>query len=60
MSDQSGLYICQMCGFVYDPAEGDADGDVAPGTPYDQLPEDWYCPVCGADKSDFAPEEEAL
>ena len=49
-------YVCGICGYVYDPAKGDNDAGVAPGTPFADLPEDWVCPVCGADKSEFAPE----
>ena len=46
-------YVCSMCGFVYDPAEGDPDSGIAPGTPFENLPDDWVCPVCGASKADF-------
>lgn len=46
-------YICAICGYVYDPAEGDPDNDVAPGTKFEDVPEDWVCPVCGAGKEDF-------
>jgi rubredoxin len=49
-------YVCQVCGYVYDPAVGDSDGGVEPGTAFENLPEDWVCPVCGADKSAFEPE----
>ena len=49
-------YVCGVCGYVYDPANGDKDGGVAPGTPFEKLPEDWSCPVCGAAKDEFAPE----
>ncbi len=45
---------CDVCGYVYDPAEGDSDGGIAPDTPFENLPEDWVCPVCGAAKSDFS------
>ncbi|AJC74216.1 MAG: rubredoxin [Pseudothermotoga sp.] len=51
-------YRCIICGYVYDPAEGDPDNDIAPGTPFDDVPEDWVCPVCGAPKEDFEPIEE--
>ncbi len=37
-------YICEPCGYIYDPADGDPDNGVEPGTPFDQLPEDWVCP----------------
>ena len=46
-------YQCIPCGYIYDPAEGDSDADIAPGTPFADLPEDWVCPMCGADKSQF-------
>ena len=46
-------YRCSVCGHIYDPAEGDAKVNIAPGTPFADLPEDWECPVCGADKDDF-------
>jgi len=52
------LWVCTSCGFVYDPAEGDPDGGVPPGTAFDDIPDDWFCPVCGARKSDFEPYEE--
>ncbi|NOR34915.1 MAG: rubredoxin [Bacteroidales bacterium] len=42
-----------MCGYVYDPEEGDPDSGIAPGTAFEDIPEDWYCPVCGVSKSDF-------
>src|SRR3954449_1794728 len=51
-------YICVSCGFIYDPDEGDPDGGVPPGTSFDDIPDDWFCPVCGARKSDFEPYEE--
>lgn len=49
-------YTCQVCGYVYDPANGDPENGVAPGTAFEDLPADWTCPVCGADKSQFEPE----
>jgi rubredoxin len=49
-------YVCGICGYVYDPAVGDPDAGVTVGTPFEKLPEDWVCPVCGAGKDDFAPE----
>jgi rubredoxin len=49
-------YVCQICGYVYDPAKGDSDGGVAPGTKFEDIPADWVCPICGASKSDFAKE----
>ena len=50
-------YVCDVCGYVYDPAEGDPDNGVAAGTPFDQVPGDWVCPLRGASKDDFSPEE---
>ena len=49
-------YLCTVCGYVYDPAEGDPDTGIAAGTAFDDLPGDWLCPVCGAGKPDFDPE----
>ena len=46
-------YECTVCGYIYDPEQGDPDGNIAPGTPFEDLPNDWQCPVCGAPKSDF-------
>ena len=51
-------WICTSCGFVYDPDEGDPDGGIPPGTPFAEIPDSWFCPVCGARKSDFEPYEE--
>ena len=46
-------YRCSVCGYVYDPAKGDPDSGVAPGTPFSELPDDWVCPVCGVGKDQF-------
>ena len=46
-------YRCSVCGWIYDPELGDPDGGIAPGTPFEQVPDDWGCPVCGAPKSAF-------
>ncbi len=45
-------YMCEPCGYIYDPAEGDPDGGIAPGTAFEDIPEDWCCPVCGVGKED--------
>jgi flavin reductase (DIM6/NTAB) family NADH-FMN oxidoreductase RutF/rubredoxin len=50
-------YRCKVCGYIYDPEAGDPDGGIAPGTPFEKLPDDWTCPVCGATKDEFEPEE---
>lgn len=47
-------YVCDLCGYEYDPANGDPDSGVAPGTPFENLPADWVCPLCGAGKEDFS------
>lgn len=46
-------YKCSVCGYIYDPELGDADGGIKPGTPFESLPYGWTCPVCGASKSEF-------
>lgn len=46
-------FECTVCGYIYDPEVGDPEGGIAPGTPFENLPDDWICPVCGADKSMF-------
>ncbi|HDH81724.1 MAG TPA: High molecular weight rubredoxin [Thermoplasmatales archaeon] len=46
-------YVCQICGYVYDPEKGDPDGGIAPGTAFKDIPDDWVCPVCGASKDQF-------
>ncbi len=50
-------YVCTVCGYVYDPAEGDPDNGIPAGTPFENLPPEWVCPVCGAGKDQFEPEE---
>ena len=51
-----GKYVCGICGYVYDPETGDPDAGVGAGGPFEKLPEDWVCPLCGAAKDEFAPE----
>lgn len=53
-----GLFICLRCGYTYDPEQGDPQGGISPGTPGEDLPKDWRCPVCRADQGDFARREE--
>ena len=48
-------YICDLCGYVYDPAKGDPAAGIKPGTPFDKIPDDWICPTCGAGKDSFSP-----
>jgi rubredoxin len=47
-------YVCDLCGYVYDPAIGDDNGGISAGTSFDQLPSDWVCPLCGATKESFS------
>ncbi len=49
----SKKYVCTVCSYEYDPEVGDPDRGIEPGTPFEQIPEDWVCPVCGATKEDF-------
>jgi rubredoxin len=50
-------YQCQVCGYIYDPAQGDPDNNVPPNTPFDTLPREWVCPICGASQDQFKPVE---
>ncbi|TKB10872.1 rubredoxin [Desulforhopalus sp. IMCC35007] len=47
-------YVCALCGYVYDPALGEPDDGIAPGTAFEDLPDTWTCPVCGASKDEFS------
>lgn len=49
--------VCSVCGYVYDPAVGDPDNGIAPGTKFEDLPEDYACPICGVGKDMFEPAE---
>ena len=46
-------YECTVCGYIYDPALGDPDGSIEPGTSFEEIPDDWVCPVCGVAKDEF-------
>ncbi len=48
-------FECTVCGYIYDPGEGDDTAGIKPGTPFEELPDDWVCPVCGAPKEAFEP-----
>lgn len=50
-------YICEPCGYECDPEVGDPDNGIAPGTAFEDLPEDWLCPICGLGKDVFVPED---
>jgi len=47
-------YVCDVCGYEYDPEKGDPDGGIAPGTAFEDIPDDWVCPVCGVTKDNFS------
>ena len=54
--DNGGLfmkYVCTLCGYIYDPELGDPDSGIAPGTAFEDIPEDWACPLCGVSKDMF-------
>lgn len=51
-------YVCVVCGYIYDPAKGDPDHGIAAGTPFEAIPDDWACPECGVDKTNFEPVED--
>ena len=53
-------YVCTPCGYIYDPELGDPDGGIAPGTPFEDIPDDWVCPVCGLGKEVFEVTEQQL
>jgi rubredoxin len=46
-------WLCVPCDYIYDPAEGDAEAGIAPGTAFEDLPDDWECPICGVGKEEF-------
>lgn len=51
-------YICNVCGYIYDPEKGDPENGVEPGTPWEQVPSDWVCPECGVGKDMFSEKED--
>ncbi|WP_284047251.1 FAD-dependent oxidoreductase [Guyparkeria hydrothermalis] len=53
--DDDIRWICTVCGWIYDEDEGDPDSGIAPGTRFEDIPDDWYCPLCGVTKADFMP-----
>ncbi len=50
-----GRWKCTVCGHIYDPRYGDPDGGVPPGTKFEDIPDDWVCPICGVPKSEYVP-----
>ncbi len=57
MAEGYRKFVCVVCGYIYDEAEGDPDGGLPPGTRFEDIPDDWVCPECGASKEDFEPLE---
>jgi rubredoxin len=53
LEDKMEKWECQVCGYIYDPQEGDPDNGIKAGTSFEDLPEDWVCPECGASKDEF-------
>ena len=51
-------YVCDIFGYIYDPEKGDPDSGIAPGTVFEDIPEDWVCPLCGVGKDDFSEVED--
>lgn len=51
-------YKCEVCGYIYNPEEGDTDARIAPNTPFGALPDSWECPICGEGKKSFSPLKE--
>lgn len=51
-------YQCTVCGYIYDPVEGDPESGIEPGTAFDAIPDSWVCPLCGVTKDDFEKLEE--
>jgi len=51
--DRMSKYRCVVCGYVYNPEEGDPESNITPGTEFEDIPDDWTCPVCGASKDQF-------
>lgn len=49
-------YRCEVCDWIYDPEVGDPEGGIAPGTLFEDIPDDWVCPLCGVGKDEFVPE----
>ena len=57
MNEKGEKYMCSVCGYVYNPNNGDPSQGIKPGTAFEDLPDDWTCPVCGSSKDKFEPYE---
>lgn len=51
---KTSKWVCDICGWIYDPAEGDPDSGIEQGTTFEDIPDDWVCPACGVTKEDFS------
>jgi len=58
MNGKGKKYMCSVCGYIYNPDNGDPTQGIKPGTVFEDLPDDWTCPVCGSSKDKFEPYEE--
>ena len=58
MNGKGKKYMCSVCGYIYNPDNGDPTQGIKPGTAFEDLPDDWTCPVCGSSKDKFEPYEE--
>ena len=58
MNRKGKKYMCSVCGYIYNPDNGDPTQGIKPGTAFEDLPDDWTCPVCGSSKDKFEPYEE--
>ena len=52
-SENKDKYVCEACPYIYDPKKGDPEGGITPGTPFEDIPDDWVCPICLVDKTHF-------
>jgi len=55
LKSTAAVYVCEQCGYIYNPVKGDRKGNIPPGTAFEDLPDDWTCPLCGAKKTRFSP-----
>ena len=51
--ENKNKFLCEACPYIYDPEKGDPEGGISPGTPFEDIPDDWVCPICKLDKTHF-------
>ena len=51
--ENKNKFLCEACPYIYDPEKGDPEGEISPGTPFKDIPDDWLCPICNLDKTHF-------